>query len=355
MYNYFWSAKNIIDFIAILPFYITLMVPGSNASLSFVRVLRLLRVVRAFNSGANLGVINMLVETIRSSVEVMVFIFLIGGLFIFIFGSVIFDVEGGTFIVSAEHPEGAFVRSDLHGDLVVSPFTSSLMGMYWAVVTMTTVGYGDIFPVSNEGRMVAVTCMVVGMLFMSLPIAIIGSKVTLEYTKLENTQAAEKIKRKTKALEKRVTSVAGKTVSRALFQKAIMKVQGGRRASRCLTRAPSLGAGLIVTNGAGSSFGGSSFGESEVSVSGLPDCDNASKKMVSMTASLNTLKREFTSTGEYAAMCMCVYVCVYIRVCVYVCICLYIYHPSHSHYHATTISITLIMTFLFLYTHVNSH
>ena len=236
VYNYFWSPKNVIDFVAILPFYITLLSPGANASLSFVRILRLLRVVRAFNSGANLGVINMLVETIRGSVEVMVFIFLIGGLFIFIFGSIIFDVEGGTFVVTTEHPTGSFVRMGLDGELNESPFTSSLMGMYWAVVTMTTVGYGDVYPVSNEGRMVAVTCMIVGMLFMSLPIAIIGSKVTLEYTKLENTQAAEKVKRKSIALEKRVTQVSGKTVSRALFQKAIMKVQGNRRSSISIGR-----------------------------------------------------------------------------------------------------------------------
>ena len=70
---------------------------------------------------------------------------------------------------------------------------------------MTTVGYGDIVPHTDIGKLVAVTCAFVGILFMALPIAILGSKVTLEYAKLEGKSKVEKEQKRLAIVERRLS------------------------------------------------------------------------------------------------------------------------------------------------------
>jgi voltage-gated potassium channel Kch len=209
LYGYCSSAKNLIDFVAILPFYITLIDPGNSASLSFIRILRLFRVLRAFNGGANTGVINMIGKTVKSSMEIIMFVLMIMTLVIFIYGSIIFSLESGTYIVSSDYPNGQYLVEDSQGEYRVSSLTSTFTGMYWAVITMTTVGYGDIVPYTDIGKVVAVTCAFVGLLFMALPIAILGSKVTLEYAKLEGKAKVEKEKKRLAIVERRLSKGAG--------------------------------------------------------------------------------------------------------------------------------------------------
>lgn len=216
LYAYCTTARNIIDFVAILPFYITLIDPGNSASLSFIRILRLFRVLRAFNGGANTGVINMVGKTVKSSMEIIIFVLMIMTLFVFIYGSIIFSLESGTYIVNTEYPDGAYLLKDTEGDYFRSSVTDTFTGMYWAVVTMTTVGYGDIVPHTDIGKLVAVTCAFVGILFMALPIAILGSKVTLEYAKLEGKSKVEKEQRRLAIVERRLSKTGNKNVSEKL-------------------------------------------------------------------------------------------------------------------------------------------
>ena len=70
--SYFFQGKNLIDFVAILPFYISLISSGSDASLSFIRALRLFRIVRAFNMNASAGVTNLIIKTVQESLEVII-------------------------------------------------------------------------------------------------------------------------------------------------------------------------------------------------------------------------------------------------------------------------------------------
>ncbi len=213
--SYMFTFRNFVDLVAILPFYVTLIYPNVNASLSFMRIFRLLRVVRAFGgSGGDVqNIINMLQNAVGSSMHVISFILIIGILLIFIYGSIIFDLELGDYIVSDEYPNGAYVRTKFDGSQGTSPFRSSISGMYWAVVTMTTVGYGDIVPISVAGQFAASSLMILGILFMALPIAILGSKVTLEYSKLDSEIENRKREEQRKALSKRIKMATGVHVS----------------------------------------------------------------------------------------------------------------------------------------------
>lgn len=230
VYGYCITAKNLIDFVAILPFYITLIDPGNSASLSFIRILRLFRVLRAFNGGANTGVINMIGKTVKSSMEIIIFVLMIMALVIFIYGSIIFSLESGTFIVNEEYPTGAYLVKDAQGDYSKTALTSTFIGMYWAVVTMTTVGYGDIIPYTDMGKLVAVTCAFIGVLFMALPIAILGSKVTLEYAKLEGKAKVEKEQRRLAIVERKL-SMSGKGSMSSKSSKQVRERLKSRTAS----------------------------------------------------------------------------------------------------------------------------
>ena len=196
---YFWLPKNVIDVISIIPFYVTLIIqhvkPDSDAShsLSFIRILRLLRILRGLAKGGkgNFGVFRMLMEVVKQSWAVLSLILVVMGVFIFIFGSIIFDSEQGSYVYNSDYPGGAYVRTLADGSVEESPFVSTFSGMYWAIITMTTVGYGDLYPLTTEGRLIASLCAFIGVLFMALPIAILGSKVTIEYNLLEEKMKAE--------------------------------------------------------------------------------------------------------------------------------------------------------------------
>lgn len=212
LYSYFWQPKNLIDVVAIIPFYITLADTGADASLSFIRVLRLFRIVRAFNMNANTGVTSLIIKTVTESMEVIMLLLFFSAMIILIYGSIIFDVEMGTYTVSDAYPEGAYLRTNIEGEVGESPFSSTLVGMYWAVITMTTVGYGDIYPVAIGGRLLAVTCAFVGVLFMALPISILGANFTVQYQRLSEQQRIERKKRATLLLSKKLEQTTGKEI-----------------------------------------------------------------------------------------------------------------------------------------------
>jgi hypothetical protein len=81
--------------------------------------------------------------------------------------------------------------------------------MYWAITTMTTVGYGDMYPFSVGGKTIACLLMILGLLFMSLPIAIIGSKVTVEYDRMHKKAKELKQMKNLEHVERRVSRVSG--------------------------------------------------------------------------------------------------------------------------------------------------
>lgn len=212
MWSYIWQGKNLIDVIAIIPFYITLANPDADASLSFIRVLRLFRIVRAFNMNASSGVTSLIIKTVTESMEVIMLLLFFSAMIILIYGSIIFDAEMGTYTVDADHKSGVYLREALDGSMAESPFSSALVGMYWAVITMTTVGYGDIYPVSDVGRTLAVTCAFVGVLFMALPISILGANFTVQYQRLSESQRIERKKRATLLLSKKLEQFSGKEI-----------------------------------------------------------------------------------------------------------------------------------------------
>lgn len=200
--RYLGFTKNIIDILSIVPFYISLAGAG-GASVSFIRVLRLARILRAFKLRGG-GVMRVMIRSLKESIEPLLLLAISVAMVVLVFGSIAFTLEGGDFYYrcdwdsgldgttgwdsSGTHTDGAFCRGGYlrhnlpDNALEPTPFLSTLSGIYWASITMTTVGYGDLYPTSPGGRVLAVACAMCGLILMAMPISILGDNFSREYT-----------------------------------------------------------------------------------------------------------------------------------------------------------------------------
>ena len=155
--RYAFSFFGVVDLLAILPTYLALLIPASHALID-VRVLRLLRIFRIFKLTAYISEYQALLSALAaSSRKIFVFISVVATVVI-VMGSLMYVIEG---------PE--------HG------FTSIPVSIYWAVTTMTTVGYGDISPQSPLGQFITSLMMLVGWGTLAVPTGIVTTEIALHH------------------------------------------------------------------------------------------------------------------------------------------------------------------------------
>lgn len=152
-WKYIFSFYGIVDLLATIPTYLGLFIVGAH-SLLVIRSIRLLRVFRIFKLARFLGEASLLVKALKASrMKIAVFIGIILTAVI-ILGTMMYLIEGG-----------------------VNGFTSIPRSIYWAIVTLTTVGYGDIAPQTVLGQMVASAVMILGYGIIAVPTGIITSEM----------------------------------------------------------------------------------------------------------------------------------------------------------------------------------
>jgi voltage-gated potassium channel len=152
--RYAWSFFGVIDLLAILPTYFMVLYPGAQR-LTVIRSFRLLRAFRIFKLAHMLHEAATLKHAVWASrAKIAVFLAFVV-IVVVIVGSAMHLIEG---------PE--------------SGFTSIPQSMYWAVVTMTTVGYGDIAPVTTLGKTLAAVVMVLGYSMIIVPTGIVTAELT---------------------------------------------------------------------------------------------------------------------------------------------------------------------------------
>ena len=153
--RYILSFYGIIDLLSTIPKYISLFLGGTQALIA-LRALRLLRVFRILKLARYLGASNQLANAIKASrakIAVFLFAVLIASV---IFGTIMYMVEG-----------------EEHG------FTNIPKSVYWCIVTLTTVGFGDIAPGTPVGQFIATIIMILGYGIIAVPTGIVSA----EYTK----------------------------------------------------------------------------------------------------------------------------------------------------------------------------
>ena len=154
-------------------------VGSSFVILLVLRLIRVFRILKSKNVRVGLKIIQKALMASLPALSILSFLTL---LLVLLFGSLIYFCEGGDFTVNAANPEGAYVRWNVDGsEKEQSPFSSILVSIYWAIVTATTVGYGDFYPTTALGRVTAICLMYLGIIAIALPISIVGSNFDREY------------------------------------------------------------------------------------------------------------------------------------------------------------------------------
>jgi len=152
-FKYIVSFFGLVDLLAILPTYLSLFLPGSQY-MAVVRVLRILRVFRVLKFAKYVREIEVLMRALRSSRrKIFVFLFAVV-LVVVILGAMMYLIEGESGLGNPK-------------------FSSIPRGVYWAIVTLTTVGYGDIAPETDLGQAVAALVMIVGYSVLAVPTGIV--------------------------------------------------------------------------------------------------------------------------------------------------------------------------------------
>lgn len=164
--KYARSPFGLIDLISILPTYLSIFVAGSQ-SLLVVRILRLLRVFRILRMGHYLDAGQIISRALRTSRhKIAVFMFFVVQLVVII-GAVMYFVEGKT------NPG----------------FSSIPKSIYWAIVTLTTVGFGDITPQTVFGQFLASLVMIMGYAIIAVPTGIVSAEMVSAQRRSLHTQA----------------------------------------------------------------------------------------------------------------------------------------------------------------------
>nr|XP_036673085.1 potassium voltage-gated channel protein Shaw isoform X3 [Drosophila suzukii] len=171
------SSVNIIDYIATLSFYIDLVLQRFASHLENADILEffsIIRIMRLFKLTRHSSGLKILIQTFRASAKeltLLVFFLVLG---IVIFASLVYYAER--------------IQPNPHND-----FNSIPLGLWWALVTMTTVGYGDMAPKTYIGMFVGALCALAGVLTIALPVPVIVSNFAMYYS---HTQARAKLPKK---------------------------------------------------------------------------------------------------------------------------------------------------------------
>jgi len=152
--KYAFSFYGIVDLLSIIPTYLTILIPGANTFL-VIRILRILRVFRVLKLFSYMREAEQLAWAMRASKrKILVFLYFVSTLVV-VFGAIMYLIEG---------PE--------HG------FTSIPKSIYWAIVTLTTVGYGDVAPATPLGQLIASATMITGYAIIAVPTGIYTAELT---------------------------------------------------------------------------------------------------------------------------------------------------------------------------------
>ncbi|XP_008319099.1 potassium voltage-gated channel subfamily A member 10-like [Cynoglossus semilaevis] len=212
--DFFNNIMNIIDIVSIVPYFVTLgtelatspeddVNAGQNMSLAILRIIRLVRVFRIFKLSRHSKGLQILGQTLKASMRelgLLIFFLFIG---VILFSSAIYFAE-------VDEPQTQFV--------------SIPDGFWWAVVTMTTVGYGDMCPITMGGKMVGTLCAIAGVLTIALPVPVIVSNFNYFYhreTEQEEKQvmdAAAEAAQKTSAANMKYSSTPSLNKSNGTWQ-----------------------------------------------------------------------------------------------------------------------------------------
>lgn len=167
--DYIFSFFGVIDLLSILPTYLSLILIGSQglAVIRVFRILRIFRILKLMRFVSEARVLSNALKRARHKITVFLLFILV---LVCLLGSIMYLIEGAD-----------------------SGFNSIPRGIYWAIVTLTTVGYGDIAPVTFLGQLVASFIMLIGYAIIAIPTGIVGAEIYASNITLKEQPAEDEV------------------------------------------------------------------------------------------------------------------------------------------------------------------
>ena len=171
--RFFCDFMNLVDLVAILPWYLEKGLElsgftGSGTELTIIRVVRLFRIFRLFKFSRYVVWIMLLTKALKNSLLPLAMVMLVLLIVVVIFASLMYTIERGDW----DENTRTYISSVTHTD---SMFQSIMGGMYYGLITSTTVGYGDKYPVTAVGKFVGGIMCICGIFIMVIPISIFSN------------------------------------------------------------------------------------------------------------------------------------------------------------------------------------
>ncbi len=166
-WRYAVSFFGVVDLLAVVPTYASIFFAGSQ-SLIVIRTLRLLRVFRVFKLPRYLTELQTMMAALRATWRKITVFLVVVLTLVLILGSIMYLIEGS---------------------VPGTKFTSIPRSVYWAIVTMTTVGYGDIAPTTTAGQMLAAVAMIIGYSIIVVPTGIFSAELVVARQREVTTRA----------------------------------------------------------------------------------------------------------------------------------------------------------------------
>lgn len=171
---FFKEIMTWVDLISLLPFYDDIIFNSSK--LNFLRAVRLIRTFRALKVFAFTSGLQIIVQSLKASFRELILLLIILLIPVVVFSSVLFEIE-------SDQPK----QKD---------FQNIPQAFWWAIITMTTVGYGDMVPVTILGRIIGGICAIFGVLIVALPVSVIGNNFSTYYSHAQARLSLPKKKRR---------------------------------------------------------------------------------------------------------------------------------------------------------------
>ena len=169
------EAMTMVDIVSLLPYYINL-IPGLKHKLRLLRAIRLVRVFRIFRFFTFTSGLQIIVQSLKASLRELLLLLIILIIPVILFASFLHEFE-------QDNGKGTF--------------ESIPASFWWAIITMTTVGYGDLVPTTAAGKVIGSICAICGVLIVALPVSVIGNNFSTFY---EHAQARLSLPRKKRRL-----------------------------------------------------------------------------------------------------------------------------------------------------------
>jgi len=234
LFRFITQPLNLVDLFAWSPFYIEFIIYEDPKGFPFLRLVRLVQVFRLFRLHKYSLRLQLILRVVKKTRDILEVLLMFTAFNAIIVGSLLWFAEGGTY----DPESGTFMRPNSDGTgYEETPFKSIFHSFYCVFQTTTTVTFGDIYPTSFIGRLVAIFAMHLGIVMLALPIAVLGTHFTNEYMDLKKRLEKHNPVRKAAPSGQRVAlsfpRSSGPALSRSFLmssRKGMFKIgQGGCR------------------------------------------------------------------------------------------------------------------------------